>query len=104
MVLPPIHLIVKMVILATIRNKWFIHNFLILRSYQTFENPHIAPLKIVAGQKCLKNQPCDVIKLWEMKGEVGKKPPPPKKKRWKIPYFYDVTWLIFETLCLATSK
>ena len=34
------------------------------------------------------NQSCDVIKMREMKGEVGKKT---SKKRWKIPYFYDVT-------------
>ena len=32
----------------------------------------------------------------EMIGEVGKKIP---KKRWIIPHFYDVSWLIFETLC-----
>ena len=25
--------------------------------------------------KCLKNQPCDVIKIGEMRGEVGKKTP-----------------------------
>ena len=34
-----------------------------------------------------------------MRGEVGKKT---SKKRWVIPHFYDVTWLIFETLCLVT--
>ena len=44
--------------------------------------------------KCLKNQPCDVIKMREKRGEVGKKTP---KNRW-INNFYDVTWLIFETL------
>ena len=37
--------------------------------------------------KCLKNLPCDVIKMREMGGEVD---------------FYDVTWLIFETLCPTT--
>ena len=26
-------------------------------------------------QNCLKNDPCDVIKMREMRGEVGKKPP-----------------------------
>ena len=26
----------------------------------------------------------------------------PLKKRWIIPLFYDVTWLIFETLCPVT--
>ena len=35
----------------------------------------------------------------EMKGEVGKKP---LKKR--NPHFYDVTWLIFETLCPVTIQ
>ena len=49
--------------------------------------------------KCLKNQPCDVIKLKEMRGEVGKKTP---KKIWIISHFYDVTWMIFETI-LALS-
>ena len=29
----------------------------------------------------------------EMRGEVGKKP---LKKRWIIPHFYDIAWLIFE--------
>ena len=37
----------------------------------------------------------------EMRGEVGKKTP---KKRWIITHFYDVTWLIFETLCPATRS
>ena len=36
---------------------------------------------------------CDVIKIWEMRGEVGKKTP---KQRWLITHFYDVTCLIFE--------
>ena len=35
-----------------------------------------------------------------MSGEVGKKTP---KKRWIIPHVYDVTWLIYETLCHPTS-
>ena len=39
--------------------------------------------------------------MTEMRGEVGKETP---KKRWIIPYFYDVTWLIFETLCPVTEK
>ena len=30
-----------------------------------------------------------------MRGEVGKKSP---KKRWIIPYFYYVTWIIFDTI------
>ena len=34
----------------------------------------------------------------EMRGEVG------KNKRLIIPHFYDVTLLIFETLCKVTSK
>ena len=37
--------------------------------------------------KCLKNQPCDVIRMREMRGYVGKKTP----KREIIPHFYDVT-------------
>ena len=37
---------------------------------------------------CVKNDPCDVIKMREMRGEVGKKP---LKERWIIPHFYDVT-------------
>ena len=48
-----------------------------------------------------QNQPCDVIKMRKMRGKVGKKT---SKKRWIIPRFYDVTWLIFETLCPATQK
>ena len=35
-----------------------------------------------------------------MRGEVGKKH---LKKRWIIPHFYDVTWLIFETRCPTTN-
>ena len=42
--------------------------------------------------KGLKNQPCDVIKMKEIRGEMVKKIP---KKRWIIPHFYDVTRLIF---------
>ena len=53
----------------------------------------------VVGQSVIKNQPCDVIKMREMRGEVGKKTP---KKRWIIPHFCDVTWLILETLCPTT--
>ena len=49
---------------------------------------------------CLKDQPCHVIKMREMRGEVEKKTP---KKRWIVPHFYDVKWLIFETLCSVTS-
>ena len=45
--------------------------------------------------KSLKKQPRDVINMRETRGEVGKKTP---KKRWIIPHFYDVTWLIFEWL------
>ena len=44
--------------------------------------------------KCLKNQPYDVIKMREMRKEVGKKIP---KKEMDNPSFYNVTWLIFET-------
>ena len=53
-------------------------------------------MALVAGQN---NQPCDVRKMRDIREEVGKKPP---KKRWITIYFYDVTWLIFETLCPAT--
>ena len=41
--------------------------------------------------KCLKNQPFDVIKMRNMRGEVGMKTP----KYMDNPSFYDVTWLIF---------
>ena len=34
-----------------------------------------------SGTKCLKNQPCDVIKIRQMRGEVGS----------IITHFYDVT-------------
>ena len=37
----------------------------------------------------------------EMRGEVGKKTPKKEMDR-IIPHFYDVTSLIFETLCPAT--
>ena len=42
------------------------------------------------GQRpnCVKNDPCNVIKIREMRGKVGKKT---YKKRWIIPHFYDVT-------------
>ena len=43
------------------------------------------------GTKYHKNQPCDVTKIRELRGEVGKKTPI---------YFYDVTWLIFPPLQL----
>ena len=36
----------------------------------------------------------------EIRGEVGKKT---LKKEMNNPSFYDVTWLIFETLCPVTS-
>ena len=52
-----------------------------------------------SGTKCLKNQPYDVIKMREMRGEGGKKTP---KKEMDNPHFYDVTWLIFEILCPTT--
>ena len=42
--------------------------------------------------KCLKNQPFDVIKMRNIRGEVKMKPP---KKYMDNPSFYDVTWLIF---------
>ena len=32
-------------------------------------------LSIGSGTKCLKNQPWDVIKMRDMRGEVGKKTP-----------------------------
>ena len=41
---------------------------------------------------CVKNDQCDVIKMREIRGEVWRKP---LKKRWLIPHFYDVTWIIF---------
>ena len=50
-------------------------------------------VKNFSWTKCLKNQPCDVIKIREMRGEVRKKP---KKKRWIIPQF--LTWLSFDAL------
>ena len=56
-------------------------------------------MKTCSGTKCLKNQPCDVLKIREMRGEVGKKTP---KKIWIIPHFYDVTWMIFKKLCPVT--
>ena len=31
----------------------------------------------------------------EIRGEVGKKTP---KKRWIIPHYYDVKWMIFDTI------
>ena len=35
---------------------------------------------MIFAAMCRKNQPCDVIKMREMRGEVGKKLPPPTKK------------------------
>ena len=49
--------------------------------------------------RCLNNQACDVIKMRKMRGEVGKKNP----KKEIIPHFYDVKWMIFETLCPVTK-
>ena len=49
------------------------------------------------SQNCVKKDPCDVIKMREMRGEEGKNP------------LNDVTWLIFDTiltqfgLCLETQ-
>ena len=51
-------------------------------------------------QKLSKNQPCDIIKMRNMRERMGKETP---KKRWIIPHCYDVTWLIFETLCKVTQ-
>ena len=49
--------------------------------------------------KCLKNQPCDVIKIREMRGEVGKKTP---KKEMENPSFLlrhiDHFWYNFKFL------
>ena len=51
--------------------------------------------------KCLNNQPsCDVIKIRDMRGEVGKKNHDIIKAR----FFKDVTWLNFETLCKIQKK
>ena len=44
---------------------------------------------------CVKNVPCDVIKMRDMRREVGKKT---SKKIWIFPHFYDVTWNIFDTI------
>ena len=49
----------------------------------------------------LKNHPFAVIKIREMRGTVGKKTP---NIGWIFTHFYDVTWLIFETLCPSNSK
>ena len=46
-----------------------------------------------------KNQPCDVIKMREIRGEFQRKP---IKKKWMITHFYDVTWLICESLSPST--
>ena len=46
---------------------------------------------IKQSPNCVKNDPCDVIKIREMRGEVGKKTP---KKEIDNPSFFDVTWLI----------
>ena len=46
-------------------------------------------------QNCVKNDPCEVIKMRERKGDVGKNT---FKKRWIIPHFYDVTRMSFETI------
>ena len=48
-----------------------------------------------SGTKYLKNQPCDVIKMWDY---------PSLFQGFSFPLlsstsFYDVTWLIFQTLC-----
>ncbi len=50
--------------------------------------------------KCLKSQQCDVIKMKEMRGEVGKNP---RNNGWTIPHFYDITWFIFESFCPHTK-
>ena len=55
-----------------------------------------------SGTKCLKYQPFDVIKMREIREEKWERKSP--KKRWISPYFYDVTWLFFETLCKVTMK
>ena len=52
---------------------------------------------LLTKPKLTKN---DVIKMREMRGEVGKKTA--KKKRWIITHFYDVKCQIFETLCPVT--
>ena len=44
----------------------------------------------------VKNDPCDVIKMREMRGSKWERKP--LKKRWIIPHFYDVTWMILDTI------
>ena len=50
-------------------------------NFENYLNPGRSPI-------CPTFDSCDVIKMREMRGEVGKKTP---KKRWIIPHFYDVT-------------
>ena len=45
-------------------------------------------VKFCKWSKSLINQTCDVIKMREMRGEIGKKTP---KKEMDSPSFYDVT-------------
>ena len=47
------------------------------------------------NKKCLKNKG-DVIKMMRRGEEKWERKP--LKKRWIIPHFHDVTWLIFKTL------
>ncbi len=49
-------------------------------------------IRIGMGTKCLKNQPCDVTKMREMRGEVGKKTLTKKMVKTLI---FDDTWPIF---------
>ena len=57
---------------------------------------------VVIGHSFSKSHPCEFIKIRKMRGEVGKKTSK-KEMHNIIPYFYDVTWLIFETHCPVTT-
>ena len=46
---------------------------------------------MVVGIEVTQKSASDVIKIREMRGEVEKK----TSKKWIIPHFYDVTYLIF---------
>ena len=55
--------------------------------------------------KCLRNESCDVMKIREMKGEVGKKPP---KKEMNNPSFLwrhmDHFWHNFKTIWALSQR
>ena len=61
------------------------------RQISGYISMHGKVILIRSWTECLKNKPCDVIRIREIREEVGMKTP---KKTLDNPFIYDVTKLI----------